>query len=159
MAQSSRAAADCLFEHGAGAATDVTGFGLLGHLAGLVEASGVDAEIDLDAVPFLDGAEETMRMGIESTLQPENMRLSRHVANHEEVRGDRRYRLIYDPQTAGGIVAGVPADRADACVAALGERGYGAAARIGSVHAWSGQPARIRVAPARPESPAAMPAP
>ena len=159
MVQSSRAAADCLFEHGAGAATDVTGFGLLGHLAGLVEASGVDAEIDLDAVPFLDGAEETMRMGIESTLQPENMRLSRHVANHEEVRGDRRYRLIYDPQTAGGIVAGVPADRADACVAALGERGYGAAARIGSVHAWSGQPARIRVAPARPESPAAMPAP
>lgn len=155
MMQSSRAAAECLFEHGAGAATDVTGFGLLGHLAGLVEASEVDAEIDLDAVPLLDGAEETMRIGIESTLQPENMRLSVHVANHEEVCGDRRYQLIYDPQTAGGIVAGVPADRADACVVALRERGYGVATRIGSVHARSGQPSRIRVVAGRPEVSAA----
>ena len=159
MMQSSRAAADCLFEHGARAATDVTGFGLLGHLAGLVEASEVDAGIDLDAVPLLDGAEETMRMGIESTLQPENMRLSRHVANHDEVRGDRRYPLLYDPQTAGGIVAGVPADRADACVAALRERGYGAAARIGSVRAGSGHAARIRIAAGRPECAAAAPVP
>ena len=159
MMQSSRAAAECLFEHGADAATDVTGFGLLGHLAGLVEASAVDAEIDLDMVPLLDGAEETMRMGIESTLQPENMRLGRHVANHEDVRGDCRYPLIYDPQTAGGIVAGIPADRADACIAALRERGYGAATRIGAVHGQSGHPARIRIVVGPLESSAPTPVP
>ena len=66
---------------GAKAATDITGFGLLGHLVEMIKASGVDVEIDLDSLPILDGAQETVRLGILSSLQPANVRLRRAIRN------------------------------------------------------------------------------
>jgi selenide,water dikinase len=133
MLQSNRAAADILRRHGVHAATDVTGFGLLGHLVEMVRASDVDVTLVLCAIPFLDGAEETVREGIVSSLQPQNVRLRRAIANPEEAGKDPRYPLIFDPQTAGGLLASVPADRAAACVAALRSLGYHRAAIIGDV--------------------------
>lgn len=59
MVQSNRAAADCVHRHGATACTDVTGFGLLGHLVEMTRPSAVDAVIDLEALPILQGALET----------------------------------------------------------------------------------------------------
>src|SRR5438067_7493918 len=79
MIQSSRHAAEILHQHGAHAATDVTGFGLLGHLIEMVRASDVDASLILDRVPLLDGARETVQLGIFSSLQPQNARLRRAV--------------------------------------------------------------------------------
>ena len=133
MVQSNRLGARCLIEHGATACTDLTGFGLLGHLVEMTRASGVDAEIELSALPVLEGAEETVAAGILSSLQPANVRLRRALRNQEAMVNHPRYALVFDPQTAGGLLAGVPAARADACVAALHALGYASAAAIGRV--------------------------
>ncbi len=133
MTRSNREGAECLLRYDSHACTDVTGFGLLGHLVEMVRASEVDVELHLDAVPMLEGAEETVRAGIVSSLQPQNVRLRRAIANLEEAAADPRYPLIFDPQTAGGLLAGVPADKADACVEALRTLGYASAAIVGSV--------------------------
>jgi selenide,water dikinase len=133
MLQSNRLGADSLYRHGATACTDVTGFGLLGHLVEMVKPSGVDVSLDLDRVPLLDGAIDTVRSGIFSSLQPQNLRLRRAVLDAETVASDERYPLIFDPQTAGGLLASVPADKADACLAELKRLGYARAAIIGAV--------------------------
>jgi selenide,water dikinase len=133
MIQSNRQGAACLLDCGAHACTDVTGFGLLGHLVEMVRASEVDVELDLDAVPLMEGALEMVRAGIVSSLQPQNVRLRRAIANLEAAGKDPRYPLIFDPQTAGGLLASVPAEQADTCIAALKGLGYGRAAVIGRV--------------------------
>lgn len=133
MVVSNRLAAHCLHEHGATACTDVTGFGLLGHLVEMTRPSGVDAEICLSSLPILPGAEETAAAGILSSLQPANVRLRRGIRNQAEMASHPRYPLIFDPQTAGGLLATLPAARADACVAQLHRLGYAEAAVIGCV--------------------------
>lgn len=133
MARSNRVAADIVQSHGAHAATDVTGFGLLGHLVEMVRASGVDAELDLAAVPLLDGVRETMALGIFSSLQPQNVRLRRAIRNLAEATGNPLYPALFDPQTAGGLLVSLPAARAGACIAALHDAGYGAACVIGRI--------------------------
>ena len=147
MVQSNRDGASCLLRHEAHACTDVTGFGLLGHLVEMVRASDVDVELVLGAIPFMEGAEETVRAGIVSSLQPQNVRLRRAIANPEEAGKDPRYPLIFDPQTAGGLLAAVPAAWAPGCVEALQELGYARAAIIGEVLPRSDrlQPVTIRV--------------
>ena len=133
MQQSNQAGATCLLAHGATACTDLTGFGLLGHLVEMTKPSGVDAEINLAALPLLDGAEECVAAGITSSLQSANVRLRRAIKNQEAFVSHPRYPLIFDPQTAGGLLASVPADRVDACVAELKVLGYTKTAVIGRV--------------------------
>ncbi len=133
MQRSSRDAARVIAAHGATAATDVTGFGLAGHLVEMLRASHVAAELDLAAIPLLDGATEVVKAGIFSSLQAENARLRRAVANAEPYADDPRFALLFDPQTAGGLLAGVPADRAEGCVAALHAAGDAHAAIVGRV--------------------------
>ena len=137
MVQSNRQGAECLVRRNAHACTDVTGFGLLGHLVEMVRASEVDVTLELGAIPFLDGAEETVRDGIVSSLQPQNVRLRRAIANLEEAGKDPRYPLIFDPQTSGGLLASVPPDSVDDCVEALKKLGYERTAVIGEVKAQS----------------------
>ena len=133
MCQSNRLAAQCLREYGATACTDVTGFGLLGHLVEMTRPSGVDAELNLLALPVLEGAEETSAAGILSSLQPANVRLRRALRDQQEAVSHPRYPLIFDPQTAGGLLASIPAGRVDACLGALRALGYQNAAVIGRV--------------------------
>jgi selenide,water dikinase len=133
MVQSNKAAAECLLRHGARACTDVTGFGLLGHLVEMTRPSGVDAELDLTAIPILPGAEETVAAGILSSLQPANVRLRRGIRDQGNWVNHPRYPLIYDPQTAGGLLASVPAAVAEACVRELKALGYPHTAIIGRV--------------------------
>jgi selenide,water dikinase len=133
MCQSNRLGAQCLRQFGASACTDVTGFGLLGHLVEMTRPSGVDVELNLSALPILDGAEETSAAGILSSLQPANVRLRRALRNQQEAVSHPRYPLLFDPQTAGGLLASVPPDRAEACVQALRAQGYEQAAAIGLV--------------------------
>ncbi len=133
MIRSNRIGAGILTAHGAHAATDVTGFGLLGHLVEMVRASNVDASLTLSAVPLLDGVAETIAMGIFSSLQPQNVRLRRAIRNIDEAGKHPLYPALFDPQTAGGLLAAIPAARAKACVSALQAAGYHATAVIGVV--------------------------
>ena len=133
MQASNRAAASILQSHGATACTDLTGFGLLGHLVEMTRPSGVDARIDLDALPLLPGAAETAAAGILSSLQPANVRLRRALRDPGAALRHPNYPLLFDPQTAGGLLASIPADRADAAIESLRAAGYAAAVRIGEV--------------------------
>ena len=133
MQISNRAAMPCMIAHGATACTDLTGFGLLGHLVEMTRPSAVDAELELDALPLLDGAVETAAAGILSSLQPANVRLRRALRNQDEALKHPNYPLLFDPQTAGGLLASVPEGRVESCLAALRDRGYIHAVRIGRV--------------------------
>ncbi|QDG53698.1 selenide, water dikinase SelD [Persicimonas caeni] len=145
MAQSSREAARCMREHGATACTDITGFGLLGHLVEMTRPSGVDATLDLDKIPLLDGALETTAAGIFSSLQPDNIRLRRALQNMDEAADHPVYPLLFDPQTAGGLLASIPAERAADCVSALRRGSYAHAAIIGHIAPRTDAPAPIRL--------------
>ncbi|MEQ3624950.1 MAG: selenide, water dikinase SelD [Celeribacter sp.] len=87
------------------AMTDVTGFGLAGHLANICRASGLGAELSLPALPLHDGAEAVAEAGIRSSIWPANRAaLDGIVAAGQGA----RYDLLFDPQTAGGLLAAVP---------------------------------------------------
>ncbi|MFW5329656.1 selenide, water dikinase SelD [Hydrogenophaga sp. ZJX-1] len=133
MVVSNQAGAQILRQHGATACTDLTGFGLLGHLVEMTRPSGVDAELQLSALPLLAGAVECVEAGIVSSLQPANVRLRRALRNAEDFVKDPRYPLLFDPQTAGGLLASVPADRAADCIRALKASCYPQTAAIGRI--------------------------
>jgi selenide,water dikinase len=133
MVQSNARAAEILRRHGVHAATDVTGFGLLGHLVEMVRASEVDVTLAIGQIPLLDGARETVARGIFSSLQPQNVRLRRAIREVETVARHSLYPLLFDPQTAGGLLAAVPLGEAARCVAALRAAGYGGADVVGFV--------------------------
>ena len=138
MQQSNREAGEALRAHGAVAVTDVTGFGLAGHLAEMLRASGRAAVVWPDAVPVLPGARDLMARGVRSTLHP---------ANEAAAAFDpEACPALFDPQTAGGLLAGVPGDRAEACLAALAAAGYAQAAVVGEVV--SGPPGELALAAA-----------
>jgi len=140
MQQESASAAEVLVLHGASAATDVTGFGIVGHLLEMCKASNACARVELDALPAYDGAVELLRRGFASSLHESNVRLRRAVSSSNEATTHPAYPLAFDPQTAGGLLASVPADRADECVSALQENGYTKAVKIGRVE--SSQPGK-----------------
>ena len=145
MLQSSGSASTCVRRHGATACTDVTGFGLLGHLVEMTRASSVDARLTLSTVPLLDGVRETVAGGFFSSLYPNNLRLRRAIANIDDAASDPVYPVVFDPQTAGGLLVSVPADRAEACVAELHTLGYSQAVVVGSVEPRSHREEPIRI--------------
>ena len=138
MRRSNAAAALVLRAHGVTACTDVTGFGLAGHLVEMTRASGVAATIWRDTVPVLPGALELAAQGVESTLAPDNGRAVPNLSN------EPRERVLIDPQTSGGLLGGVPAARAVACVAALAAAGITAAA-VGLVEETRADAPMIRI--------------
>lgn len=99
--------------HGVRALTDVSGFGLAGHLAEML-GDRLGAQLDLDALTALPGALECAGRGYESSLAPANRRMP--VAG---LRGEPREALLFDPQTCGPLLAALPAAQAAACAAAL----------------------------------------
>ena len=128
MCLSNAAAARVFLAHRATACTDVTGFGLAGHVKEMLAASGMAAAIWPDRVPVLPGAVELAGQGIESTLAPDNRRALPGMD------GEVRTALLIDPQTSGGLLAGVAPSRAEACLDALLAEGMQAAI-IGVVEA------------------------
>lgn len=124
-----QATASAILGPQARAMTDVTGFGLAGHLLEMLEASGVAARVQLDDVPMLPGAVELAGAGVGSSLQPANLAAA---SWRMETPQDVRVALLTDPQTCGGLLASVPAGQAGALVARLREAGHQAAV-IGAV--------------------------
>ena len=131
MVSSKAAAAQCFVRHGVRAMTDVTGFGLIGHLIEMLDGHG--ASLSLGALPLLDGAETLVGDAILSSLQTENRRAERHVVARHGPASRTRYELAFDPQTAGGLLAAVPAGNAAACVARLHALGYVDSVVVGQV--------------------------
>ena len=124
-----QATASAILGPQARAMTDVTGFGLAGHLLEMLEASGVAARVQLDDVPMLPGAVELAGAGVGSSLQPANLAAA---SWRMEAPQDVRVALLTDPQTCGGLLASVPSGQAGALVARLREAGHQAAV-IGAV--------------------------
>ena len=143
MLLSNQAAASCLIENGTTACTDITGFGLLGHLLEMVQASRVNVELQIDAVPILTGAHQTIAAGIVSSLYPENLNAASQIQNLQTqnlqtqnlqaIENNPNYPLLFDPQTSGGLLASVPQSKANSCVDALQALGYKDSCVIGSV--------------------------
>ena len=133
MLLSNQQAVAALVEHGVTACTDVTGFGLLGHLMEMVQASGVAVELDMEAIRVLEGVFEMLQLGIVSSLQPQNSKASRGISNLSEVDSCAKFPILFDPQTSGGLLASIPAAQASSCLSLLQDLGYVDAVVIGCV--------------------------
>jgi selenide,water dikinase len=115
------------------AATDVTGFGLLGHLHNMLAASGMSAELDAASVPLLPKAMELAERGaIPGGTKRNREALEALVKFGAEVPEPLRV-LLFDAQTSGGLLIAVESDRANALVTALEREQTPAAARIGRI--------------------------
>jgi len=157
MLQSNREAADIFAQHHVRVMTDVTGFGLLGHLTNLLRrlhSDGVcSAQLDLQTIPFMSAALEHAANGIRSSLYTQNasvlagINFVQHGQAKESAKvnanKDQRVRfqreLLVDPQTNGGLLAIVPATDSSSCVCALVEH-YPDAAIIGTMGSQQASP-------------------
>ncbi len=133
MTQSNAVAADILRAHAAAALTDITGFGLAGHLLEMLRAGRVSAHLSLPTLPVLNGAANLAAAGIASSLAPENRKVLVEIETDDAARAHPHFALCFDPQTSGGLLGAVPSALAGACVAALHAAGYEDAAIIGEV--------------------------
>ena len=124
------------------AATDVTGFGLLGHLHRMLRASGVAAEVWADQVPLLPGAADLAAAGFISGGTSANVSYLANVTDIEPDTDPVTAVLLHDAQTSGGLLIAIPPPAVDALCEDLRARGSGAAV-VGTVH--SGEPGRIAV--------------
>lgn len=136
-------AARAMLSVGVHAATDVTGFGLIGHLHNMLAASGVSADVDSAAVPLLPRALELVDRGaIPGGTKRNRDALAAHVTFAAAV-PERLRVLLHDAQTSGGLLIAVAADRVDDLLDALRRERTPAAARIGRIRA--GTPGGIAV--------------
>lgn len=143
MLQSNGAAADIAREFGATAATDVTGFGLAQHVGSMLGASDLSATIDLSSLPRLPGVGRLLASGLRSTFHEENQRAARGISFDSDALDHPNQPLLFDPQTSGGLLFGVPPERTESTLEALVEAGYAEAAAIGSTKLFSD--VRLRV--------------
>jgi selenide,water dikinase len=128
-------------QFGLEAVTDVTGFGLAGHLFEMLDASHVSARIVLSSIPLLEGFAELNAVGVRSSLDSANRAVeSRCRAERPDLASRPEYHALFDPQTSGGLLLGVPAGRADDFVRQLKVRGVTAAVIIGEVVETSASP-------------------
>ena len=116
-----RDAAQLMVECGASAATDVTGYGLVGHLLEMCEGSGVGADLSASAVPVLDGAREMLAKGFRPEGTMRNVRTFRDRVTSNA--GESELTLLCDAQTSGGLLIAMPPERAGALEARLRESG------------------------------------
>lgn len=132
MLLSNQRARDVFVENRASACTDITGFGLAGHLGEMLQASSVCVTLDLQALPVLPGSLECLHeLGVTSTLHAGNRRSAIDI----DVSQHPHYELLFDPQTAGGLLAAVDSDSAPLILEALHASGYAQAQVIGKVEA------------------------
>ena len=133
MARLNRDAARLMIESGVHACTDVTGFGLMGHLAAMAAAGQVDVEIVWDDLPVLPGLLQCLADGI----VPGAIERNRESSAESLVAGDGLDRLMldlcFDPQTSGGLLIAVSSENVESLIERLHDSGDVEAARIGQV--------------------------
>ena len=138
MLKSNQVALKLIEKFGILAMTDVTGFGLAGHAAEMLKASQCSATIRMDDVPRLQGCQELIEAGVESTLAPDN----RFAADKVKlsVPESSRYASLYDPQTCGGLLLGISSGVVAEALEFLTSQGFESSAVIGEVTQQSGEP-------------------
>jgi selenide,water dikinase len=135
MVTLNRSAAEVLARFDVHALTDVTGFGLLGHLRNMTAASRVTAEVWLDRVPVLAAARKYVAGGIAPGGTRANLKFLADWVDYADGISPEDQLLLSDAQTSGGLLAAVPADQAEALVHALSEADSLAAAVVGRIEA------------------------
>lgn len=135
-----RAASDAMIQVGVHAATDITGFGLLGHLCEMAEASGVGARIVAPAVPLLPGAADLAGRGAIAGGTARNLEWLTEKVRWDAGIDETTRILLADAQTSGGLLIAVPAGRATALEHAMRARGVEPVARIGEITARGDRP-------------------
>lgn len=133
MLHSNASAIPILRQHKVAGVTDCTGFGLIGHLAEMMEASSVDASLEISKIPLLEGAVECAQNKIFSSLHPQNSQQRLITTNNADFQTDPRYYALFDPQTSGGLLFGIPAAKADNCLQQLRKAGWKHAQIIGRI--------------------------
>jgi selenide, water dikinase len=134
-------AAELAIAHGASACTDITGFGLLGHLLEMLEA-GQGARLGLAQLPLLPGALQQLAAGTVSSNHAVNA-TARVLLEGEAVIDEPRLEMLFDPQTSGGLLIGIAPERAANLGDALRRSGYSQAAVIGEVVARTADTAAV----------------
>jgi selenide,water dikinase len=135
MSTLNRDAAEAMVRHGAHAATDITGFGLAGHLVEMMRASGCSCTIDLPALPVFRAVPECLAQGILSGAVERNEAYAMGWIRAEDPAGEPLLPVFYDPQTSGGLLISLPPGRAVALRDDLQARGHRETRIIGRVTA------------------------
>lgn len=133
MATLNRDAAELMRKYEAHACTDITGYGLAGHLVEMVRHSGVTAEIDMAALPVFAAVGPCLENDLLSGAIENNQEYAMawvRVANEED---EKNLAVLYDPQTSGGLLIALPEEAAEALVGEMTERGHAGVAIIGRV--------------------------
>ncbi len=133
MTALNKVASELMTEFGANACTDITGFGLMGHLGEMAESSGVDVEIVWDDIPVFPGIPYCLANGIIPGGVERNRESSAHYAVLGEGVSMLMLELCFDPQTSGGLLIVLPAEKADALIDRLHDAGTDDAAIVGRV--------------------------
>ncbi len=113
------------------ACTDVTGFGLVGHLHQLLRPANLSAQLYLEQLPFLSGVKDCLQLQVYSSLYQENYHFNQYVDSN--LQQHSLYPLLFDPQTAGGLLLAVDDSRSSALIASLQQLGYNDACVVGKV--------------------------
>ncbi len=137
MAELNKVASETMISAGVTTATDVTGFGLIGHLSEMVVQSRVTAEIYVDRVPFFEGVLDYVREELISGAIERNREYAAQFVEVSEGVNEEVEIALYDPQTSGGFLIAIPGDRGQAFVRQLHKNGLSSAAIIGKVVAES----------------------
>lgn len=140
MLKANEEASRCLSALEISACTDVTGFGLLGHLYEMCQASHCAARLNLDALPILPGAEALSALHIKSSLYTQNRAALQSIQWTKAIENHPRFALLFDPQTSGGLLAGIPGAVFDA----LGDDFHQWFTVIGQVSAFARVSSQIR---------------
>jgi selenide,water dikinase len=133
MSELNRTAAEIMVEAGVRAATDVTGFGLLGHLSEIAVQSGVTAEVYADAVPLFVGVLSCLRRQIISGAIERNREYASKFVERDKNVEEELETALYDPQTSGGLLMCVGAKKASGFITKLKKAGLERAAVIGRI--------------------------
>ena len=115
------------------ACTDVTGFGILGHVLEMAHGAGVQIELQFDRLPFYPNAIEMYRQGQTTGSNQPNRKLADGFWEMKTDRTAMQQELLFDPQTSGGLLLSLPAARVDDVLAALKQAGVEDAVCIGNV--------------------------
>ncbi|MEW5902303.1 MAG: selenide, water dikinase SelD, partial [Acidobacteriota bacterium] len=133
MSELNKTASEIMVEAGVRAATDVTGFGLLGHLSEMAVQSGVTAEVWADSVPLFAGVRECVREQIISGAVERNREYASKFVEKIQDIGEQLEAPLYDPQTSGGLLVCVGPKKSEGVLNKLHKKGISQAAAIGRV--------------------------